>query len=331
MPTHHVYADANIFLDFFRFSDDDLGELQKLAKHIGDDNIVLYLPQITAEEYFRNRDKVVLDQLKEIKQHKLNVGIPIFIRDGEASKTFQATLDAATAARSELLKEAEALASSRAFRADQLIDEIFAKARSIPTSPRLLEEARKRMSLGNPPGKPASIGDRLNWESLLDKVPNGNDLYLLTRDTDYIASFGEAVPNMFLVNEWRAFKGGNLHLFKGIKRFAQLVDETIVFDFNDAAPLDESPEKGQLISGLSESKSFSTTHALIAKLNHLRNDLNESDIEELLDIALFNGQVGMIIGDDDLHEFYSHIRFKLPITGNEVAERFDERFDIIPF
>jgi hypothetical protein len=89
----------------------------------------LYLPQITAEEYFRNRDKVVLDQLKEIKQHKLNVGIPIFIRDADASKKFQDALNAASVARTELLKEAEALASSRAFRADQIIEEIFGKAR----------------------------------------------------------------------------------------------------------------------------------------------------------------------------------------------------------
>lgn len=331
MPTYHVYADANIFLDFFRFSDDDLGELQKLANHIGDDNVVLYLPQITAEEYFRNRDKVVLDQIKEIKQHKLNVGIPIFIRDGEASKRFQVSLDAASAARAELLKEAEALASSRTFRADQIIGEIFAKARSIPTSPHLLEEARKRMNLGNPPGKPASIGDRLNWESLLAKVPQGNDLYLLTRDTDYIASFGEAVPNMFLVNEWKSYKNGSLHLFKGIKRFAQLVDDTIVFDFNDAAPLEEIPEKDALISELAVSMSFSQTHSIISKLNEFRDKFTESDIENLLEAALSNGQVGFIMGDKDLDQFYSHIRFKLPITGNETAERFDDQFDITPF
>ena len=222
MPTH-VYADANIFLDFFRFSDDDLGVLQKLESHLQVGNIILHLPQLTAEEYFRNRDKVVLEQLSEIKKHSLKVGIPIFIRDLDASKAFQKTLEKALTSRNELLTEVEALAAARTFRADELISSIFQRVQKIETAPALIERAQQRLSLGNPPGKPGSIGDRLNWESLLEEVPHGNDLCLLTRDSDYLTSFPSLSPSMFIVSEWREKKGGNIHYFKGIKPFADWI------------------------------------------------------------------------------------------------------------
>jgi hypothetical protein len=157
-------------------------------------------------------------------------------------------------------------------------------------------------------------------------------LFILTRDLDYIASFGEAVPNMFLVHEWRSTKDGSLHLYKGIKRFAQLVDDTIIFDFNDAALPEENLEKDLAISNLAASASFSWTHSAIAKPQHFKNELTEPDVENLLEIAITNNQVGGIMSDDDLHQFYSEIRFKLPIMGNAIAEKFDSIFDdIIPF
>lgn len=332
MPTHHVYADANVFLDFFRFSDDDLDELQKLSDQIGDDKVALYLPQLTAEEYFRNRDKVVLDQLEGIKRHQLKVGIPIFIRDSESSKKLLEHLAEANLARNEVLKDAEQMASSRTFRADKLIEEIFSKAKSIPTTPALLDAARARMSLGNPPRKSGAIGDRLNWESLLKMVPSGNDLYILTRDGDYIAAFADPVPNLFLTNEWKATKSGKLFLYQGIKKFAQLVDDSIVFEFDVPNQAVFGPEIESAIENLANSKSFSWTHSAIADLEQFKDQLTDPQVEKLLNIALKNGQVGGIMTDQDLEEFYGSIRYKLPWSGNETADKFDAAFsNISPF
>jgi hypothetical protein len=41
------------------------------------------------------------------------------------------------------------------------------------------------MQLGNPPGKPGSCGDAVNWEALLQGCPNGEDLELVSEDRDY--------------------------------------------------------------------------------------------------------------------------------------------------
>jgi hypothetical protein len=55
------------------------------------------------------------------------------------------------------------------------------------------------MSVGNPPGKQGSLGDAINWEALLAEVPDGEDLYLIADDRDYLSVLNENKPKEFLV------------------------------------------------------------------------------------------------------------------------------------
>jgi hypothetical protein len=326
MPHYHVYADANIFLDFYRFSDDDLGQLEKLADHIDGDQITLYLPDLTAEEYFRNRDKVILEQLAQLGSSKLQIGIPVFIRESGAAREFSEALKSANEKKKLLLAEAQHNATERDFRADKLISEIFSKAVRIETTDPLIERARLRVQLGNPPGKPNALGDRVNWEALLAAVPDDVDLYLITRDGDYISQFDTSSPNMFLVQEWKKSKNGNVKLFSGIRTFAKIVDETIEFKTD--------PQKTEAISELAESFSFASTHAVIAKLNQWRGSFLEEEKQQLLQIAMSNSQVGGIMRDNDVNEFYTELRQSGPWFGDPVADAFDDMFpdiDPIPF
>lgn len=326
MPHYHVFADANIFLDFYRFSDDDLGQLEKLADHIDGDQITLYLPDLTAEEYFRNRDKVILEQLAQLGSSKLQIGIPVFIRESGAAREFSEALKYANEKKKLLLAEAQHNATERDFRADKLISEIFSKAVRIETTDPLIERARLRVQLGNPPGKPDALGDRVNWEALLAAVPDDVDLYLITRDGDYISQFDTSSPNMFLVQEWKKSKNGNVKLFSGIRTFAKIVDETIEFKTD--------PQKTEAISELAESFSFASTHAVIAKLNQWRGSFLEEEKQQLLQIAMSNSQVGGIMRDNDVNEFYTELRQSGPWFGDPVADAFDDIFpdiDPIPF
>lgn len=326
MPHYHVYADANIFLDFYRFSDDDLGQLEKLADHIDGDQITLYLPDLTAEEYFRNRDKVILEQLAQLGSSKLQIGIPVFIRESGAAREFSEALKSANEKKKLLLAEAQNNATERDFRADKLISEIFSKAVRVETTDPLIERARLRVQLGNPPGKPNALSDRVNWEALLAAVPDDVDLYLITRDGDYISQFDTSSPNMFLVQEWKKSKNGNVKLFSGIRTFAKIVDETIEFKTD--------PQKTEAISELAESFSFASTHAVIAKLNQWRGSFLEEEKQQLLQIAMSNSQVGGIMRDNDVNEFYTELRQSGPWFGDPVADAFDDMFpdiDPIPF
>ncbi len=307
MTTYHVYADANIFLDFFRFSDDDLGELSKLQKHLDENKITLYLPQLTAEEYARNRDKVVIAQLEEINRTSLKLGIPIFIREMQEAKDFLKCLGDSLEARKNLARAVEDQASARSFRADEIIRAIFDRANRIRTSADLLHRARERLSLGNPPGKTGSVGDRLNWESLLSSIPHGNDLHLITRDNDYISLFQNKRASSFLLEEWGMQKSGHVHLYGGIRSFAKHVDETLVFSSIDETTQADDPARQQSVIDLAASGSFSRTHSVIAKLQKHLGRFTIHELEFILQAALDNGQVGGIMTDNDLTDLYTLI------------------------
>ena len=55
-----------------------------------------------------------------------------------------------------------------------------------------------RARLGNPPGKNETVGDAMNWETLLITVPDGTALYLVSEDKDYRSHLSEGVFNEFL-------------------------------------------------------------------------------------------------------------------------------------
>jgi hypothetical protein len=69
--------------------------------------------------------------------------------------------------------------------ADILFANIVKAAGVIEPKQAELNAAYHRMSLNNPPGKKGSLGDRLNWEQLLSRMPNQADLHIVSKDGDF--------------------------------------------------------------------------------------------------------------------------------------------------
>ena len=55
----------------------------------------------------------------------------------------------------------------------------------ISSSEELVNRAIVRFNTGNPPGKDRKYGDAINWETLLESVPCGEDLFFISADKDY--------------------------------------------------------------------------------------------------------------------------------------------------
>jgi len=76
--------------------------------------------------------------------------------------------------------------------------------------------------MGNPPGKKkgATIGDEVNWEALLEEVPNGADLHFVSSDSDYAAAMDPYRFDPFLDKEWTSKKDESAIVFyKSIEAF----------------------------------------------------------------------------------------------------------------
>ena len=85
---------------------------------------------------------------------------------------------------------------------DVLINELMQKVKIIE-SEKYIHDAKIRVDLGTPPGKAKSLGDAINWLALLDNetIPEKEDLFFITKDSDFISKITSSEFNSFLLKE----------------------------------------------------------------------------------------------------------------------------------
>lgn len=182
--------------------------------------------------------------------------------------------------------------------ADNLISDIFGKAEIIPTSPEVYASASMRLTIGNPPGKGGSIGDSINWTVLLQTVPNGEPLHVISEDGDFYSTLNEDAAHPFLAEEWQTRKGSSLHVYRTLSTFMKEHFDGVAFPFDRT--------KEVLIDDLSASSNFANTHYLIAKLEAF-SYFSAKEVERIMAAAVENGQFGWIATDSDVSDFLNRV------------------------
>lgn len=294
----NVFIDTNIFLSFYHFTSDDLEELNKLGVLLENKRVRLFLPQQVVHEFRRNRENKVADALRKLREQKLNLQFPQFCKDyGEYDNLRQLQRSYAQI-HSDLVAKVIQDIQAQNLKADWVIQELFEHATVLPTEDEIQERARRRMELGNPPGKQGSLGDAINWEALLENVPNGEDIYFVTDDNDFTSPLEPNAFNVFLSEEWSELKDSNLIFYKSLSPF-----------FKEHFPeisLASELEKDIMIRDLANSGSFAETHAIIAKLRQY-TDFSMSQVNAIVQAAISNNQIYWIIGDWDVQEFLTAV------------------------
>lgn len=300
----HLFIDANILLDFYHLTSVDLEELRKLIALIEDGTVVLYSNQQLRDEIERNRDSKISDAMKHFQASgsSLKMTFPAFCKSFPEFTQIQALLKEANTKHAELYKKAMVDVNARTLGADGIIKDLLARATNIDLTEKIFNIAIRRLRLGNPPGKKkVTIGDEVNWEALLAGVPENEDLYLVSGDSDYASPFIESEASSFLRSEWAARKNSTLHFYRNISDF-----------FRDKFPkikIASDVRTMRLIEGLAASGSFSTTHLMIGQLGTV-DEFSISQAEELVDILCANTQVSWIIEDADVSKFYRDLKDK---------------------
>ncbi len=152
-----------------------------------------------------------------------------------------------------------------------------------------------RVDLGNPPGKQGSLGDAVNWELLLETVPDDEDLHFVTEDKDFYSPMNPEMANPFLEAEWHDRKSSSLYLYRTLSKFLGQHFDGISLSFDT--------EKQALIASLNESWNFARTHSIAEALSAYRY-FSFNEVTAMLDAALKNSQVGLILADADVDELY---------------------------
>jgi len=292
-----LFVDANIFLSFYHFSNDDLDELQKLVDLIEKEEIILYATAQVVDEVKRNRDNKVQEGYKKFKEINFKVSFPQMCKGYPEYNSIRRAFGTAEHQRIELDKKLSMDISSRTLKADEVISELLALATIIESS-QVMDTAHKRYLAGNPPGKNDSYGDAITWEALLQGFPSGEDLFFLSDDKDYRSPLKEEEFNSFLEEEWARTKDSRIHYYPRLSAFFNEHHKEI------ALRLEE--EKKSLIEALRISGNFATTHTIVRRLNKI-SEFSDSEIAQLVEAALSNDQVYSIMTDSDLKRLFEEI------------------------
>jgi hypothetical protein len=294
----NVFIDANIFLSFYHLTNEDLEELRKALVLHDNKKITLWLPEQVKDEFVRNRHIKIADAVRRFEEDTLNNQIPQMMRGYEEHCKLKDATRSYKDAKQKLKEKLLADVESGSLVADQVVESIFRKASKIEISQSLFFKAKLRSDRGNPPGKVGSYGDALNWECLLESIPSGQDLHIISEDGDYFSKLFKDRLNAFLADEWARMKMSHLFLYKSVSSF--------LCEHFPSAKLASELEKECAILDLAASSNFAATHSAVARLERYA-EFTKTQIDEVLRAAVSNNQVAWIISDEDVSKLIYRI------------------------
>jgi hypothetical protein len=294
----HLFIDTNVFLTFYSFAPDDLEELRKLRVAIESGELTLWTTEQIKQEFQRNRETQVARALEALTKMDSNQSAPHVVRNLEGYEEMMVAKRDLSQRLNALSAQVKQQFLERSLVADQVFEEIFELAESIPVTDEIMEAARRRTDIGNPPGKKGSMGDAINWECLLGSGPEGEDLYFVTDDKDFRSDISPERLKDFLAVEWQSERSSEIFLHRRIATF-----------FAEKYPeisLASDLERQLQVDALVNSSSFDDTHLAISRLTGFA-DFTNAQIDELIEAAIHNSQIRWIAQDRDVHDFFQRL------------------------
>ena len=293
----HIFLDANILLDFYRYGSDDLSQVEKLLALMEGEEIVIYSNQLLRDEVNRGREAELSHSFEALRKFKFELKLPNYCSDLAEVNPLLESLKKANQNHSNLVQVVQTKLYNKTLAADKLITKLFEKTVDIKITPTLLERATQRQQFNNPPRKRKdSIGDSLHWESLLS-VERVSRLNLISRDSDFASEIKPAELKDFLHSEWIEAHGNmaQVNLYNSLVGFFKV-------DY-PSMKLSEETEKNTLISQLAASPNFATTHSLVEELSKFDFYTN-GQAAKLFTVFAENQQVNWIGQDEDVNKFF---------------------------
>lgn len=194
----NLFIDTNIWLSLYHFTNDDLSQFVKLKDMLGN-SIKIILPQQVYDEIKRNREAKLLDALKnfDLKEPKY----PVFSKGYTEYEGLRNDVSQLVKRFKSFKENIESQIITEELPADKVINSFLSNLKPISCN-KYVEDAFIRYRIGNPPGKDNKYGDAINWECLLDVVPDGEDIFFISADKDYRSLFSDEKMNSFLIKEW---------------------------------------------------------------------------------------------------------------------------------
>jgi hypothetical protein len=218
-----IFIDTEKFIELYWTSKD----ISKIFQDFKKLQPFLVFTRQQIDEFIRNRDNQIDGIVLQIKNNRLDETLGKFgiIRQFQKFTKIRELQDKIKELKKELIKEFLRI------RDNPNEDKIFQFFNELITAPNviiiertddIIEKAQKRKLIGNPPTTKdkASVGDEINWESLLSKI--NDDLIIISGDSTYIKH------QTFLIREFEREKRNKkiLGIFNEISEALPLIHET---------------------------------------------------------------------------------------------------------
>ena len=242
----NLFIDANIWLSLYDYKKDTLKEFEKLNTLLNS-QIRLYVSEQVYNEVLRNRDGRIKEAWDRFTQKNLQLNnAPTFCRDYSEYSDFHKQYCELNNNYTKLIQKIDCDIRNHSLEADKLLTSLFNEIKKEDSTQDIIEMAELRSKTGNPPGKNDSIGDAINWELLLKKVPDGEDLYLISEDGDYSSRIDKKKLNLFLEKEWKNKKKSKIYFFTTLHDFLDNYAKTLESQHETSDSSDANKENEQL-------------------------------------------------------------------------------------
>ncbi|HDP0023980.1 TPA: DUF4935 domain-containing protein, partial [Legionella pneumophila] len=260
---------------------------------------------LLVNEFNRRKEQHFKEALKCKSEIKVKTSYPILFTDQyddfeelkeeekklkEAAKNFNLKYD-------KLMKKLRDKYLNNQLYTDDILNEIFRSSTHIEISTEIIEKAKSRLDLNNPPGKINQLGDRIHWESLLSGVEDGHKLIIISTDGDFFSLINNDQINPVLSREWMDVKKSSIEIFRSLTDFLKVYLPEFELPDELAAEIKEK------IKALNDSSSFFETHNRIADLNRHYKDLTWNHIKSIIHSYKRNSQIYGILEDEDVNKF----------------------------
>ncbi|MEB3121009.1 MAG: PIN domain-containing protein [Snowella sp.] len=243
-----IFIDANIYLSFF---DNSKPELKKLLDSLVEIKNSLFIGSQIVDEVNRNKLSVAqrslcnhFKNLENLKKINLPEHLEWESTDlqnwNTQSKDIYDKQESLQKELKNLIQKTLGEIMCSKDKVSQTFHPLFEGA--LEASEIEIQAARYRREIGNPPGKLNDpLGDQISWEQFLNCSRSSEEIWIITKDSDYYTSFkGKTYLNSFLYNELLMINASSHSIFcfdslaQGLKHFNENSSQKI-----DKLPTDE--------------------------------------------------------------------------------------------
>lgn len=344
----NIFIDTSTYLSFYAVSNDDLDQLEKLVDLISEGRINILVTSQVQREWARNRDNKLAEAISNIEKISFkSPSIPRFMGEYSEVSEFRKALILAEKARVAAVARAKVEAVTATTNADKLIQRIFTTTGVEADDPTILALAQRRAALGDLPGKPGSLGDRLNWEHLLASHNTDGDLHIVSKDGDYFSPLDAKLPKYALYREWVEKKNGKLSVHHELKPF--LASKFPQFNFKPDLRVRKDNEittnfaasgsarrvdywtaiREAAIKDFEQAENSDELERSIQNLEKLTPHLTEADLLRICKFASKSDVIHDYDGEEDIGIFFENIIPKIPhLLDKKEVEALEQTFDV---